>query len=106
MGDTMYANVLMLGCAWQSGLVPVSLEAILRAIELNGVKIDANKPGLHVGTNRGRQARGHQEAAPRLGIRRRRDLEDMIARRRDFLVEYQDEALAERFECLVEKPVL
>jgi indolepyruvate ferredoxin oxidoreductase len=36
----------MLGAAWQSGLVPVSLAAIERAIELNGV---ANKQAFALG---------------------------------------------------------
>ena len=43
MGDSIYANVMMVGCAWQQGLLPVSLDALLRAIELNGVKIEENK---------------------------------------------------------------
>ena len=43
MGDTIYANVLLLGCAWQMGLVPVSLQALLRAIELNGIEVAANE---------------------------------------------------------------
>jgi indolepyruvate ferredoxin oxidoreductase len=30
MGDTIYANVLLLGYAWQSGLVPVSFDALMR----------------------------------------------------------------------------
>ena len=43
MGDTIYANVLLLGFAWQKGLVPVSLAALMRAIELNAVAVDNNK---------------------------------------------------------------
>ncbi|HEX7686501.1 MAG TPA: indolepyruvate ferredoxin oxidoreductase family protein, partial [Burkholderiaceae bacterium] len=35
MGDTMPSNIIMLGAAWQRGLVPVSLRALMRAIELN-----------------------------------------------------------------------
>ena len=42
-GDTVFANVMMLGAAWQLGLVPVSSEALMRAIELNGVAVDQNK---------------------------------------------------------------
>jgi indolepyruvate ferredoxin oxidoreductase len=34
MGHTVYANVFMLGHAWQQGLIPVSETALLRAIEL------------------------------------------------------------------------
>jgi indolepyruvate ferredoxin oxidoreductase len=42
LGDTVFANMIMLGHAWQVGLVPVSLTAMQRAIELNGVAIDKN----------------------------------------------------------------
>ena len=39
----VYANVMMLGFAWQQGLVPVSFEALSRAIELNGVAVERNR---------------------------------------------------------------
>jgi indolepyruvate ferredoxin oxidoreductase len=35
-GDTITTNLLMLGLAWQAGAIPLSLEAIQTAIELNG----------------------------------------------------------------------
>ncbi|MGB5336420.1 MAG: indolepyruvate ferredoxin oxidoreductase family protein [Woeseiaceae bacterium] len=103
MGDTIFANVLMLGAAWQAGLVPVSLKALLRAIELNGVKIEENRRALTWGriaiatpdTMRSLRAGGndaHAEALP-----------ELIERRRAFLVDYQDESLAERYVALVEK---
>ncbi|WP_425477446.1 indolepyruvate ferredoxin oxidoreductase family protein [Thermomonas haemolytica] len=43
MGDAIAANLFMLGHAWQQGLVPVSLDALMRAIELNGAAVDMNK---------------------------------------------------------------
>jgi indolepyruvate ferredoxin oxidoreductase len=43
MGDAIAANLFMLGHAWQQGLVPVSFEALMRAIELNGAAIEMNK---------------------------------------------------------------
>ena len=43
MGDSIATNLFMLGYAFQQGLVPLSLEVIERAIELNGVAIEANK---------------------------------------------------------------
>ena len=52
LGDTVYANVIMLGFAWQQGLLPVSLEALLRAIELNGVAVERTSrllPGAGLG---------------------------------------------------------
>lgn len=49
LGDTITANILMLGFAWQRGLVPVSLAALMRAIELNGVAVPINKLAFSVG---------------------------------------------------------
>ena len=49
MGDRMYANMLLMGAAWQQGGIPLSLEAIHRAIELNGVAIAKNKQAFDLG---------------------------------------------------------
>jgi indolepyruvate ferredoxin oxidoreductase len=43
MGDAIAANLFMLGYAWQQGLVPLSLDAIMRAVELNGAAVEMNK---------------------------------------------------------------
>jgi len=43
LGDTVGGNLFMVGYAWQKGLIPLSEEALLRAIELNGVAVDWNK---------------------------------------------------------------
>ncbi|KAB2910091.1 MAG: indolepyruvate ferredoxin oxidoreductase family protein, partial [Dechloromonas sp.] len=43
MGDALYANMLLLGYAWQKGLVPISAAALDKAIELNGTAVDANR---------------------------------------------------------------
>jgi len=49
LGDTIGANILMLGYAWQLGLVPVSHAAMIRAIELNNVAVPMNKLAFAVG---------------------------------------------------------
>jgi indolepyruvate ferredoxin oxidoreductase len=43
MGDAIATNLLMLGFAWQQGLVPLSFESIMRAVELNGAAVEMNK---------------------------------------------------------------
>ena len=43
MGDAIAANLFMLGYAWQQGLVPLSFDALMRAVELNGAAIEMNK---------------------------------------------------------------
>ena len=105
LGNTIYANVLMLGFSWQKGLVPVSGEALLRAIELNGVDTAQNERAF----NWGRIAAADPEfvstllASPVAGVTGVESLDEMIERRREFLVQYQDEALAEKFSDVVER---
>ena len=49
LGDAIASNMFMLGAAWQKGLVPLRRAAIERAIELNGVAIEANKQAFEWG---------------------------------------------------------
>ena len=50
-GDEQYANMLMVGAAYQTGALAISAESIERAIELNGVAVSANTQAFR----RGRQ---------------------------------------------------
>ncbi|MGY1459475.1 indolepyruvate ferredoxin oxidoreductase family protein [Luteimonas sp. A534] len=43
MGDAIASNLFMLGYAWQRGLVPLSFDALMRAVELNGAAVDMNR---------------------------------------------------------------
>ncbi|BAV95606.1 indolepyruvate ferredoxin oxidoreductase family protein [Lysobacter enzymogenes] len=43
LGDAIAANLFILGYAWQRALVPISFDALMRAIELNGAAIEMNK---------------------------------------------------------------
>ena len=43
LGDSIATNLFMLGYAWQKGLLPLSLDALHRAIELNGVAVETSK---------------------------------------------------------------
>lgn len=43
LGDAIAANLFILGYAWQQALVPISFDALMRAIELNGAAIEMNK---------------------------------------------------------------
>jgi indolepyruvate ferredoxin oxidoreductase len=105
LGNTIYANVLMLGYAWQQGLVPVSLAALRRAIELNDVDVSTN---LHA-FDYGRIAAADPEYVERVlktavqPARLVESLDSAIERRRAFLVDYQDPALAARYLALVQR---
>ncbi len=104
MGDTIYANVLLLGCAWQSGLVPLAHEALMRAIELNAVEVENNRRAF----GWGRVAAANPALIASLIAKNGEDdvdetLDALILRRREFLTDYQNEALADRYSKLVDK---
>ena len=100
MGDAVFANVMMLGFAWQNGLVPIGAAALAQAIELNGVATEANHRAFLIG----RVAAAHPE---RLAALLRQDtskpetLDEMVSRRADFLTQYQDAAYAARYTAVV-----
>ncbi len=103
LGNTIYANVLMLGFAWQKGLVPVSVAALLRAIELNGVEVDNNRYAFGWGRIAAADpafVEAHVAPPERGG---REPLDAVIERRSAFLVDYQDQALSGRYLALVER---
>ncbi|HSG98109.1 MAG TPA: indolepyruvate ferredoxin oxidoreductase family protein, partial [Woeseiaceae bacterium] len=102
MGDTIYANVLMIGAAWQHGLIPISFAALQRAIELNGIKIEENRQAF----TWGRIAAHDASAVAALldgADNTVETLDAIIGRRRAFLVDYQNESLATRYSALVDK---
>jgi len=106
LGDSIASNLFMLGFAWQSGLVPLSREAIERAIELNGVAIDFNKQAFLWG----RRAAHDREAVERIAEPETETkkpeiattLDEIVAIRVRELTAYQDAAYADRYKQRVE----
>ena len=103
MGDTIYANIIMTGCAWQKGLIPVALAALLRAIELNGIKVDDNKRAFTWGRIAAQDPAAIEDLLGAGASRKADTLEQMVAARREFLVGYQNDALADRFATMIER---
>jgi uncharacterized protein DUF6537 len=108
MGDSIATNMFMLGYALQKGLVPVSSAAINKAIELNGAAVQMNQAAFLWG----RRAATDLAAVERLvapkpetvaATTMSQTLEEMIARRFEFLTGYQNAAYAERYGSLVER---
>jgi indolepyruvate ferredoxin oxidoreductase len=101
LGDTLPSNIVMLGAAWQAGLVPVSHAALMRAIELNGVAVTTNQAAFAIG----RLALAAPEALARLRVAPAApddSLDALIARRRQFLTDYQDAKYAERYARFID----
>ncbi|MCZ8186247.1 MAG: indolepyruvate ferredoxin oxidoreductase family protein [Beijerinckiaceae bacterium] len=98
LGDAVFANMILFGAAWQKGLLPLSLPAIERAIELNGVAVAQNRQAFTLG----RMAMACPERLAMPEGAGPEPLDALVARRVDFLTGYQDAAYAARYVRQVE----
>jgi indolepyruvate ferredoxin oxidoreductase len=108
LGHSIATNMFMLGFAWQSGWVPVSRAALMRAIELNGVAVPDNQLAFEWGRHAAWDAKATERIAAQAEFsqharRLSQTLDEVISRRRSMLVAYQDERYARRYTDLVER---
>lgn len=105
LGDSIATNLFMLGYAYQQGLVPVSAEAINKAIELNGVAVQLNQQAFLWGRRAAHDlAAVEKVAAPKVvEAPHCSTLEEIVADRAQRLTDYQNAAYAERYRELVER---
>ncbi len=100
LGDSIAANLFLLGYAWQQGLVPVSAAALEEAIELNAVAVNFNKQAFLWGRRCADQPQRVlalvEELAPR-AVPRLEQVDEIAADRAARLTAYQDAAYAERY---------
>ncbi|WP_232729675.1 indolepyruvate ferredoxin oxidoreductase family protein [Herbaspirillum huttiense] len=104
MGDAIATNLFMLGYAWQRGELPLSEAALLRAIELNGVAVEANQTAFRWGRRAAVDLRRvEQIAVPAqpVVVHLPQSLDQLIKRRVALLTEYQDASYAAQFAEVV-----
>ena len=107
LGNSIGANMFMLGYAYQLGALPLSSEAIERALELNGEAVKMNIAAFRWGRRAAVDLAAIEKlAAPKVNDPARKlseSLEETVARRVTFLTDYQDAAYAARYKSMVEK---
>ncbi|MFT5502678.1 MAG: indolepyruvate ferredoxin oxidoreductase [Gammaproteobacteria bacterium] len=100
LGDAIYSNLLLLGVAYQRGLIPVSSESIIEAIKLNGVSVDLNIDAFNWGrrhvvepesTNPFNKSDSNESDLSN------QDVDTVINLRKAFLVDYQDESYSNHY---------
>jgi indolepyruvate ferredoxin oxidoreductase len=104
MGDSIAANLFMLGYAWQKGRIPFTEASLLRAIELNGVAIASNKKSFLWGRRAAVDLKRVEKVATptqAIVVQMPQSLDNVINKRVEFLTAYQDAAYAERYLALV-----
>ncbi len=104
LGDSIAANLFLLGFAWQRGLIPVSAEAIAEALELNNVAVEFNKQAF----TWGRRAAFNLDAVLAVanieesGPVQLTDPQDIIRHRVHSLKQYQDADYARQYQTFIE----
>jgi len=111
VGDSIAANMFMLGFAYQRGLIPISAESIEAAIVLNGTAHKMNQEAFLWG----RRAAMDLKAVEHVLVSDiamlkssicplpATNLAEVIETRREFLVNYQHAAYAQKYLDLVER---
>ena len=103
LGDSIFSNMMIVGAAWQRGLLPLSYDAIMAAIVLNKAAIEGNKRAFEIGRWAVEHPDDAAKAAQPVAVEAPKTLPELIAYRADFLVDYQNEALKQRYLNLVER---
>jgi indolepyruvate ferredoxin oxidoreductase len=109
LGNSIGANIFMVGYAYQLGALPLSAEAIEKAIELNGEAVAMNQAAFRWGRAAAvdpaavealvRPAPGLADPVRQLSA----SLPETIARRVEFLSAYQSRRYAARYKNLVQQ---
>jgi indolepyruvate ferredoxin oxidoreductase len=107
MGDSIYTNPMLLGYAWQKGWLPLTLESLTRAIELNAVAIENNKIAFAWGRRAAHDVQSVEKLfapAQVIALPTARDsVNALVARRVEFLTAYQNADYAKTYESFVRK---
>src|SRR6202022_1161747 len=107
LGDSIATNMMMMGYAYQKGLLPLSASSIEQAIEVNGVAIKMNTQAFQLGRlaaadpARLVEMMKGQDATIAPKTLDEMSLDEIIAHRSALLTDYQNEKLAARYRNLV-----
>jgi indolepyruvate ferredoxin oxidoreductase len=108
-GQSIGANMFMVGYAYQLGAIPLSAAAIEKAIELNGEAVKMNQAAFHWGRRAAiDQAAVENLAKPATSVasdaqQPSESFEETVERRVKFLTDYQNATYAARYQAAVEK---
>ncbi|ASJ72327.1 indolepyruvate ferredoxin oxidoreductase family protein [Granulosicoccus antarcticus] len=110
LGDSIATNIMMLGYAWQCGLVPLSFESLDAALALNGVAVEANRRAFHWGRKLALEpslftvdVQPKSSAVVESKALDVKTLEGLMAHRERHLTAYQGASLAKKYSERVER---
>lgn len=106
VGDAIGSNMIVLGAAWQNGWIPLSKEAIFKAVELNGVQVEFNKKAFNWGRAAAHDLEATLLAADMMKPKpKAKTLEELIEDRAERVNAYQNDKLEAKYRGLIERVV-
>jgi indolepyruvate ferredoxin oxidoreductase len=107
LGDSIGGNMFLVGFAYQKGYLPLSEDAILTALELNGVAVEMNKQAFQYGRVAAHEGEKFWDRVS-IDIAQTAQtptiaLDDLINDRKARLIAYQNERYAEKYIAFVER---
>jgi indolepyruvate ferredoxin oxidoreductase len=109
LGNSIGANIFLVGYAYQLGALPLSADAVKKAIELNGEAVAMNLTAFEFGRRAAHDLASVEalvKPAPDASSDARKlsqSFDEVVSRRVAFLTDYQDAAYAARYKTLVGK---
>jgi indolepyruvate ferredoxin oxidoreductase len=109
LGRSIGGNMIMIGYCYQIGALPLSAEAIEKAIELNGEEVAMNLAAFRLGRRAAADPAAIEalmKSAPEIAndsLRLSQSFAETVDRRAEFLTAYQDASYARRYRNWVEK---
>jgi indolepyruvate ferredoxin oxidoreductase len=109
-GNSVAANIFLVGYAYQLGAIPLSAESIAQAIDLNGEAVEMNKAAFRWGRRAAFEptalaAAVSDRASEEVSDARKlsQSFDEVVARRIAFLTAYQNKSYAARYHSWVEQ---
>ncbi len=102
IGDSIFSNMILLGAAWQQGLIPLSLTSIRGAIDLNGALVDMNLRAFEIGRWAVLFPKDAAKFLQPSVVSFPKSLQDKITFRAEHLIAYQSKRLSKRYRKFVE----
>ncbi|MBL4784067.1 MAG: indolepyruvate ferredoxin oxidoreductase family protein [Cohaesibacteraceae bacterium] len=104
LGDAIFGNLMLVGMAFQTGLIPISLSSLELAVSMNGVAVNRNILSLNIGrcliANRDRIAAMLPVTRPEIEVMKPQERVQYLHGK---LVDYQNEQYGDRYRSLVRK---
>ena len=103
LGDAIYANMILVGMAYQSGALPISAQAIEGALHLNRAAVDANIQAFRAGRILAASPDLILDHLPKDVEVPKLSLDEQIEAYAKELTAYQDAGYAQRFKSVISK---